>query len=159
LVHVAPEVGYYLSPTFLLSVQMRLQLITGVTDYRAGMMNPPGGCGVDDLCPAGTYAFAGFARASYFFGEGDLRTYFAGTAGVGTIRHVATFASKPICGTDQKTTCVDTVPSGPVFLGVGAGIMYSLSPAFALTLGTNVLAGFTNFTVHADLNAGIAFEY
>ena len=159
LVHLAPEIGYYISPELLLSVQLRLQFITGVTDYKAGGNNPPGGCGSDDLCPAGSYAFAGFGRINYFFGEGDFRTYVAGTAGIGTIRHVATFMSKPICGADQHTTCVDTVPAGPIFVGAGAGIMYSLSPAFALTLGTNVLAGFTKFTLHADLNAGIAFEY
>jgi hypothetical protein len=159
LLHFAPEVGYYISPDLLLSVQLRFQLITGATDYHSGMNNPAGGCGSDDLCPAGKYAFAGFARASYFFGEGDLRTYVSGDLGLGTIRHVATFESNPICGTDQHTTCVDTVPSGPVFAGVGAGIMYNVSPAFALTLGTNALLGFTKFTFHVDLNAGVAFEY
>jgi Tetratricopeptide repeat len=159
LLHFAPEVGYYLSPDLMLSVQLRFQLITGATDYHSGMNNPPGGCGDDDVCPAGKYAFAGFARASYFFGEGDLRTYIAGTAGIGTIRHLATFESNPICGSDQKTTCVDTVPSGPVFVGGGAGLMYNLSPAFALTFGTNLLLGFTKFTFQVDLNAGVAFEY
>jgi hypothetical protein len=59
----------------------------------------------------------------------------------------------------QQTTCVDTVPAGPIFVGAGAGIMYNVSPAFALTLGTNVLVGFTKFTFHVDLNAGVAFEY
>jgi hypothetical protein len=159
LLHFAPEVGYYVSPELLLSVQLRFQLISGVTDYHSGGNNPPGGCGPDDVCPAGKYAFAGFARASYFFGEGDLRTYIAGTAGIGTIRHVATFESNPICGANQHTTCVDTVPSGPIFVGAGAGIMYNVSPAFALTLGTNALVGFTKFTFHLDLNAGVAFEY
>ena len=46
-----------------------------------------------------------------------------------------------------------------MFAGVGAGIMYNLSPAFALTLGTNALLGFTKFTFHVDLNAGVAFEF
>jgi hypothetical protein len=159
LLHFAPEVGYYISPDLLLSVQLRFQLITGVTEYHSGMNNPPGGCGSDDVCPAGKYAFAGFAKASYFFGEGDLRTYISGDLGLGTIRHVATFESNPICGSDQHTTCVDTVPSGPVFVGAGVGIMYNVSPAFALTLGTNALLGFTKFTFHVDLNAGVAFEY
>ena len=72
LLHFAPEVGYFLSPDLMLSVQLRFQIITGATDYHSGMNNPPGGCGDDDVCPAGKYAFAGFARASYFFGEGDL---------------------------------------------------------------------------------------
>jgi hypothetical protein len=159
LVHFAPEVGYYISPDLMLSVQLRFQLITGVTDYHSGGMNPAGGCGSDDVCPAGKYAFAGFAKANYFFGEGDFRTYIAGMGGLGTIRHVATFESNPICGADQKTTCVDTVPSGPIFIGAGAGIMYNVSPAFALTLGTNAVVGFTKFTFNVDLNAGVAFEY
>jgi hypothetical protein len=159
LMHFAPEVGYYVSPDLLLSVQLRLQLVTGATEYRSEPPNPPGGCGSDNVCPAGTYAFAGFARATLFFGEGDFRTYVAGNLGGGTIRHVATFKSNPICGADRMTTCVDTVPAGPILVGAGAGIMYNVSPAFALTLGTNALVAFTKFTFHLDLNAGVAFEY
>jgi hypothetical protein len=160
LVHLTPEVGYYLSPNLLLSVQLRLQLISGVTAYHSDLNDPMDrGCGADNICPAGSYAFAGFARASYFFGEGDFRTYVAGNLGLGTIRHVATFESRPFCGPNRDQTCVDTVPSGPVFAGVGAGIMYNVSPTFALTFGTNALLGFTKFTFHVDLNAGIALEF
>jgi Tetratricopeptide repeat len=161
LVHFTPEVGYYVAPDLLVSVQLRFQLITGANEYHSASMTE---CG-DGICSPGTYAFAGFARASYFFGEGDLRTYVAGTAGLGTIRHVAAFESQQNCGTPApgmttgNQTCIDTVPSGPIFVGGGAGIMYSLSPAVALTLGTNALVGFTKFTYHVDLNAGLAFEY
>jgi hypothetical protein len=156
LMHFAPEVGYYLAPDLMLSVQLRFQLISGANEFHS--MNPTE-CG-DGICSPGTYAFAGFARAYYFFGEGDLRTYVAGIGGVGTIRHVAAFESQQNCGTPPNlTTCIDTVPSGPIFVGGGAGIMYSLSPAVALTFGTNALVGFTRFTFHVDLNAGIAFEY
>ena len=145
----------------MLSVQFRLQLISGANEFHS---TNPMECG-DGICSPGTYAFAGFGRATYFFGEGDFRTYVAGTAGLGTIRHVATFESQKNCGTppvggsEGNQVCVDTVPSGPVFVGAGAGIMYNLSPAFALTFGTNALVGFTKFTFHVDLNAGIAFEY
>jgi hypothetical protein len=156
LMHFAPEVGYYVAPELLLSVQLRFQLISGANEYHS--MNPME-CG-DGICSPGTYAFAGFGRASYFFGEGDLRTYVAGTAGLGTIRHVAAFESQQNCGTPPNlTTCVDTVPSGPIFVGGGAGIVYNVSPAFALTFGTNALVGFSKFTFHVDLNAGVAFEY
>ncbi len=159
--HVAPEFGYYISPELLLSVQLRFQFISGANEFHSTNMAE---CG-DGICSPGTYAFAGFGRANYFFGEGDFRTYVAGMAGVGTIRHVASFESQRNCGTPPagqpqgNQVCVDTVPSGPLFLGGGAGIMYSLSPAFALTLGTNALVGFTKFTFHVDLNAGIALEF
>jgi Tfp pilus assembly protein PilF len=155
LMHFAPEVGYYVSPELLLSVQLRLQIVSGATEY-----HDTAGCAPDGVCSPGTYAFAGFARASYFFGEGDLRTYMAGNLGLGTIRHLTTFDSHPVCGGPSGgQTCIDTVPSGPIFAGVGAGIMYNVSPAFALTLGTNAVFGFTKFTFNVDLNAGVAFEY
>jgi hypothetical protein len=154
LLHFAPEVGYYVSPDLLLSVQLRLQIISGATEY-----HDAAGCAPDGVCSPGTYAFAGFARASYFFGEGDLRTYMAGNLGLGTIRHLATFESQTKCGANMTTTCIDTVASGPIFAGVGAGIMYNVSPAFALTLGTNAVFGFTKFTFNVDLDAGVAFEY
>jgi tetratricopeptide repeat protein len=160
LLHLTPEVGYYVTPELLLSVQLRFQLISGVTDYHSDLTNPNDrGCGPDNICPGGSYAFAGFARATYFFGDGDLRPYFAGNLGVGTIRHVATFESQPFCGPQRDQTCVDTVPSGPVFAGVGAGLMYNVSPTFALTFGTNALLGFSKFTFHVDLNAGVALEF
>jgi tetratricopeptide repeat protein len=156
LLHIAPEVGYYVTPELLLSVQLRLQLISGATEFHS--MNPME-CG-DGVCSPGTYAFAGFGRASYFFGEGDFRTYVAGTAGVGTIRHVAAFERQQNCGTPPNLgTCIDTVPSGPVFAGVGAGMAYNLSTTFALLLGTNALVGFPRFTFHIDLNVGAAVEF
>ena len=155
--HIVPEIGYYISPEFMLSLQLRYQHITGGTPYYLDQTDSS--CGGDHICEPGTYAFAGFARATYFFGEGDFRTYVAGTAGLGTIRHVATFESQTHCGKNHDQICIDTVPSGPIFVGAGAGIMYNLTPAFALTFGTNALLGFTKFTFHIDLNAGIAFEY
>jgi len=154
LLHLAPEFGYYVTPELLLSVQLRLQLISGATEY-----HDVNGCMPDGVCSPGSYAFAGFARATYFFGEGDFRTYVAGTVGLGTIRHVIGFNSQPHCGANMMSTCVDTVPSGPVFAGLGAGIMYNVSPTFALTFGTNALLGFTKFTAHVDLNAGVALEF
>ena len=60
----------------------------------------------------------------------------------------------------RQTTCVDTVPSGPVFVGGGAGIMYNLQPCVRADASEpTLLLGFTKFTFHVDLNAGVAFEY
>ena len=157
LLHFAPEVGYYLSPELLLSVQLRFQLVSGATPYHTDVNDL--GCGTDHVCEPGTYAFAGFARASYFFGEGDFRTFVAGNLGAGTIRHVATFNSQPKCGSSGNQTCIDTVASGPIFVGAGAGVAYNVSPAFLLIAGTNALVGFTKFTFNVDLNLGVAFEY
>ncbi len=133
-------------------MQFRFQLISGANDFHSANATE---CG-DGICSPGTYAFAGLAKISYLFGEGDFRTYVSGIGGLGTIRHVAAFESQTNCGPTGDQTCIDTVPSGPVFVGAGAGVLYNLTPAFALTLGTNALLGFTRFTFHIDLNAGVA---
>jgi hypothetical protein len=57
------------------------------------------------------------------------------------------------------TTCVDTVASGPIFVGGTGGILYNLTPSFALKAEANALLGFTKFTFNLDLNVGVAVEY
>jgi hypothetical protein len=155
LLHFSPEIGYFLSPELLLSVQFRFQLISGANEYHSSIATE---CG-DGVCSPGTYAFAGLAKINYLFGEGDFRTFVSGIGGLGTIRHVAEFQSQMNCGSMGNETCLDTVPSGPVFVGAGAGVLYNVTPAFALTLGTNALLGFTKFTFHVDLNLGLAVMF
>ena len=159
--HFAPEIGYFLSPELLLSVQFRYQLVSGANEFHS----------TDSHGVRGRHLLARHLRVrrarriSYLFGEGDFRTYVSGIGGLGTIRHVASFESQQVCGApvaagmSGNQVCIDTVPSGPIFVGAGLGVFYNLSPAFALTLGTNALLGFTKFTFHVDLNLGLAFFY
>jgi hypothetical protein len=155
---IAPEVGYFLSPDLMVSVQLRLQLVTGATAFHA-VPTDTTTCGTSMICSAPSLAIAGFARAHYLFHFDDLHPFVSGMAGGGTIRHVATFNTLPRCGSDMHTTCVDTIAAGPIFVGVGGGLFYNLSDAFALTAETNLIAGFTNFTFNIDVNVGIAVEY
>ena len=87
-VHFLPEVGYFLTDKLLLSVQLRLQVITNTTDLKL----PTGSkdCGGDGVCSAAKSAVAGFAKLSYLFGENALHPYVSGALGGGQIRHVAT---------------------------------------------------------------------
>jgi hypothetical protein len=153
--HLAPEIGYFLSSSMLLSFQLRLQYVTGATAFY------PGGteCGGDGVCSPAWNAVAGFARASFFLAEGDFRPYVSGIAGGGQIRHVAKFDSITSCGPQQNQTCIDTVAAGPIFLGAGGGFLYAMTPGFDLTLGANALVGFTTFTFHVDVNAGVAMTF
>ena len=153
---VLPQVGYFLSPDFMLSVQLRVQKVSGATPFYPMDATT---CGPGMVCAPPSLAISGFARANYFFHFDDLHPFVSGLAGGGTIRHVASFPSMPKCGTDRKTTCVDTFASGPIFVGAGGGILYNISPAFALTAESNLVAGFTKFTFNVDINVGVAFEY
>ena len=155
---IAPEVGYFLSPDLMVSVQLRLQLVTGATPFYA-VPTDTTTCGTSLICSAPSLAIAGFARAHYLFHFDDLHPFVSAMAGGGTIRHVATFNTLPRCGSDMHTTCVDTIAAGPIFVGVGGGLFYNLSEAFALTAETNMIVGFTNFTLNFDINVGIAVEY
>jgi hypothetical protein len=162
LVHFTPEVGYYLGPDLLLSVQLRIQLVTGPTPYYDTAPHPANTepqCGSSGVCNAASYAFAGLARLNWFLTDGDFRPYLSGVAGAGQIRHVVTFKSIADCGKDGMTTCVDTIAAGPVLFGGGAGFLYELGSGFALTLGTNLLFGVPNFTFNVDVNAGVALEF
>jgi hypothetical protein len=154
LAHVVPEVGYFIDPTMMLSLQLRFQLVTGASTYH------PGGneCG-DGVCTPAWHAEAAFLRFSYFLAEGEFRPYVTGMAGGGQIRHVAKFESVAMCGPMKDQVCVDTVAAGPVFVGGGGGFLYDLTPGFAVTLGTNLLVGFTTYTFHIDINGGVALSF
>ena len=153
---VLPQVGYFLSPDFMLSLQLRIQKVSGATSYYPGDTTT---CGPGMVCAPSSFAISGFARANYLFHFDDFHPFVSGLVGGGTIRHVASFPSMPRCGTDMKTTCVDTLASGPIFVGAGGGLLYNLSPSFALTAETNLVAGFTKFTFNVDINVGVAVEY
>jgi len=157
--HLAPEIGYFVNDGFMLSVQLRLQYVTGTTPQNA----PAGAtdCGNDGVCHGATAALAGFLRATWLWGRaGRLHPYLALTAGGGNIRHVATLKNVSTCGDAARPVpCRDTVAAGPVFAGAGAGLIWNATDSVALTLGLTALAGFPAFTAHADLNGGVAFEF
>jgi len=152
---LAPEVGYFVSPQLLLSLQFRYQIVQGATAFFA----TDNSCGPSMVCSPATYAVAGFGRANWLFDFGDLHPFVAGLLGAGTIRHLATFPSEPHCGSNKTSTCIDTIAAGPIFVGASGGILYNLSPVFALKAETNIVAGFTKFTLNFDFDLGIAVEY
>ncbi|HET6146332.1 MAG TPA: tetratricopeptide repeat protein [Polyangia bacterium] len=157
VVHLSPEVGYFVRPNLALSLQGRFQLISGTTPERS----PSGtGCGGDGLCTPSKGASAIFARASFFFGAGALRPFVSATLGAGQIRHVVPLPAHNDCGADpaHPVACVDTAVAGPIFFGPGGGAMIDLASHFALTLGATALLGVSNFTAHVDVSAGLVVK-
>ncbi len=143
---VSPELGYFLSPDLVLSLQVRFQLVSGMTTFTGGA-SPP------------STAIAGFARARWLFDAGDVHPFVGALVGGGTIRHVASFNSVPTCGSSGKQTCVDSIKAGPIFVGGTGGVIYNVTPTFGLTGETNLALGFTNFTFNVDINVGVALEF
>lgn len=152
--HVLPEVGYFLSRDLVLSLQVRLQFVSGATPVAdpSGMMCQPSG-----VCQPAKGAFAALARATWLFGDGVFGPYLSGVLGAGQIRHLATIPGANVCGADptRPEKCVDTVAAGAILVGGGAGIFINPTSSFGLVLGVTPLIGFPTFTFHVDFNGGV----
>jgi hypothetical protein len=159
--HLVPELGYFVKPNIMVSIQGRLQMVTG--NNNLNLVPPdPTQCGGDNVCKKATSAIAVLARLTYFFGRERFHPYISISAGGGEIRHVVSFVKAPhTCGPKKNSTetCADTVLGGTVFVGPGFGFAFNVSPKFALTLGASTLLGFPKTTFNVDLNAGVAAEF
>jgi hypothetical protein len=145
-----PEIGYFVRPGLLLSLQGRIQLLSGLTSETcAGCTSPS------------TYALAVFAKVTWLLGADRLRPFFSLAAGGGYVRHVVEFknGTYPECGTQPNMTCVESVPGGAVLVGPGAGILYAMTPALGLVLGVGTQLGFPKFTFNVDINVGLSLSF
>jgi hypothetical protein len=146
----APELGYWVSSTLMLSVQGRFQAVTGTTDVYAP----------DGVHRAANYAAAGFFKATWIArGERSLHPFFSLAVGGGQIRHVVTLSSLNSCGPTRDRACVDTIAAGPVAAGPGGGVMLDLARAIALVLQFNTQLTFPAFSFNVDGNVGVALKF
>ncbi len=154
LLQIAPEFGYWLTSSLMLSVQLRYQIITGTVDPYLN--------GVD--YKTAKYAFAAFAKATWKLGddEGSFHPFFSLMGGGGYIRHVVTLhptRAPTGCGQMMNQSCVDTIQGGPILVGPGGGIFYDLTDSLSLVGQANAVLGFWDFTFNLDINVGIAYGF
>ena len=155
LAHVAPEVGFYVTPDLLISAQLRLQYVSGLNG-KPGM-----GCGADNFCTPGNGAVAGFAKVTYLMGASPFRLTVGGQIGGGNIRHAVVFPDTTCRASATSMTtqsCVDTLPGGPFLVGPTFGFIYEIGSSFDFILAVNSALGVPNFTFNLDINAGIGFR-
>jgi hypothetical protein len=150
LAHLAPEIGYFQSEHLLLSLQGRLQYVTGGQDVTYN----------GNTYKASKVALAGLAKASYFLPEaGDhFQPFIAGQAGFGEIRYPV--ETIPLLGCGQNgvaATCKDTVRGGLGLFGVAAGFAYMLGENVGIYTSVSGLVGLPDLALNADLNVGVAF--
>jgi hypothetical protein len=149
LLHLAPEIGYFQNDHLILSAQGRFQFVTGAQDVHLGQQtNRPA-----------KMAFAGLVKATWFMGNpgARFRPFISAQAGAGQIRQsVKTPASANLTGCGTGPACADTVRGGMGLGGLGAGFTYRLNETFRVYAALNLLAGFPDFMLEADLNVGLA---
>ncbi len=169
LMHVAPEVGYYVRPELAVSLQLRLQIISGVSTVRA--VDCPGAGGSSDgkgICKPAPGAFAVFARGTRWFNEWaaqrfkieKLRPYLSVLLGGGEIRHVVNLPEAiSNCGEDGTQPCNDTVRASVLMLGGGAGLAYDLTEAIAITAAADLQLAVPATSLNLDFNLGVSFGF
>jgi hypothetical protein len=146
--HLNLEAGYWATPTLMVSLQARLQKVSGPTEVQAnGRTYEPA---------SGATAF--FAALTWSPSRAKLRPYLSAAVGGGRIRHVVTLSNLHDCGPARNETCVDTVGAGPFLAGVGGGVSYDLGDRLALIAGVGTQVGAPTFTFNIDFNAGVAFR-
>jgi hypothetical protein len=147
---LVPEVGYWLSPTFMISLQGRFQAVRGTTDVYAG----------GRVYHAANYATAGFAKATWVAARpGTAHPFFSLAAGVGQIRHVVTFDALKACGPTGQEVCVDSIATGPLAVGPGAGIFVDLGTRFIGVFQLDTQLTFPAYSVNLDGNLGLAVRF
>jgi hypothetical protein len=158
--HIAPEIGYLVTPHLMLGVQGRFQLVSGAAEFVPSGGPAPGVCGGDGVCSPAKAAFAGLAKATWLFRAPTtaFRPYVSLSAGGGLIRHVAQAGNKADCGASQNDKCLDTVAGGPFLFGVGLGFSYQLSESLAFVFAIDGLGGAPKLTAETDMNLGVAFR-
>lgn len=156
--HVLPELGLFVTPRVLMSVQVRLQFISGATDLP---VTDPVVCGGDFICSAPRTAAAGFVKATLFGGAPSraLRPYVSLALGAGAIRHVVQNHGEHTCGASRTESCFDTLSGGPLLAGPGVGLHYHLAGGFSVVAGIEVQVGAPRFTLNADANVGASVRF
>lgn len=154
LLHFTPEIGYFVSPRMLLSLQGRLQYTTGATEVRHPKCKP------NMVCEPATGAIAVLGKVTYLFGDGDKFNPFVSLmAGGGYIRYLVNLEDFiRECGADGKQACLDTVAGGGALVGPAAGIHYSLTKALYFLGTVSALAGFPKTAFNMDVNLGLGYR-
>jgi hypothetical protein len=145
---LALEAGYWWKANLMLSLQGRLQLVTGPNVVETA----------NHTYEPAKYAAAIFGTATWSPEMGPLRPFVSGSIGAGRIRHVVTLSSLKDCGASGKETCVDTIGAGPFLAGVGGGLTYPLTDNLVLVGALATQIGAPTFTFNVDIDAGLAFR-
>jgi hypothetical protein len=141
VLHIAPELGLFVSESVAISLQGRLQVLT-----LADPKDPNGST-------AAKGALAGFGRVLYYFSRDRFRAYLAFAVGAGELRHTVDISTAT-----KRTSASDTVVAGPFLFGPGVGFHWDFSERVGFVTELQGIIGADQFTAHGDLNLGLSFN-
>jgi hypothetical protein len=136
--HLAPEVGYQITPEFAVALAGRHQFVAG----GGGEPAVPGE-------PA-HWAHAVMARGLYVMDHGFFGIHGAFQVGAGSGFRFR-FPPDPVSGRPRH----DTTRGGPVVFGPGVGAIFRLQPRLSLVAETALLLGVPDFALMTDVSLGV----
>jgi hypothetical protein len=152
---IEPQIGFFATPTMLLSLVGRLQYVSGLNGENA--CGPNG----NTFCNPLTIVGAVLARATFLMSEGPFRFTVGGQVGGGYVAHAVVFPQTD-CGASASgpfnTQCVDALLGGPFLIGPTAGFFYELGDTANIVVGVNSEIGMPKFTFNFDIDIGLAFR-
>jgi hypothetical protein len=155
---LSAEGGYFVSTSFLVSLEARLQLVSSGT-LKCGDQ----GAGSDPGCTTSSgVGFAALAKGTYFLTTEGLRPFLTLGIGFGTkAKQAVKLGQLMDCayGSDptENKQCYDTVTAGPVMAVGGGGLAYELgSLVLMATAAAN--AAFPDLMLNMQLVLGMGFR-
>jgi hypothetical protein len=156
LLHFNPELGYFVTPTLLLSIQGRIQLTSGASEVRFESCMPNG------VCQPASGAVAVLGKATMLLEpHGPLQPYVSLSAGGGYIRYLVDISSFKLSGCGEKddgSSCYDTVAGGGFLIGPAIGGWLHMTGPVFLTGALSTLVGLPNTAFNVDLNLGLGYR-
>jgi hypothetical protein len=152
---IEPQIGYFATPTMLLSLVGRLQYVSGLNGENA--CGPNG----NTFCNPLTIVGAVLARATFLMTDGPFRFTVGGQVGGGYVAHAVVFSDTKCASSSSgpfNTQCVDALLGGPFLIGPTAGVFYELGDSLSLVGGVNTELGAPKFTFNFDIDIGLAFR-
>jgi hypothetical protein len=147
--HLVASVGYFVSPKLVLSLEGRIQIVSGTTPTGTTKSCVPS-------CKSPSSAFAGLLKASWFFSSDVVSPFVSGGVGGGSIRQVVKLNGVSDCGNGSER-CIDTVTGGPLLLAAGGGVAYRLGKV-ALLGSVTANVGVPNFMLNVDAVLGLGLR-
>jgi hypothetical protein len=146
LLHLAPEVGYQISPNVAISVEGRFQYIPQPAQYSRF---------------AATGALSGLLKVMRYTKQAQIRFFGSAIAGGGEGFRFTMYPVDPGLHPElsQVQDFKDTVLGGPIIAGAGLGMYYEATKRVAVVLEAHGLAGFPTFSFVADGNLALQINF
>jgi hypothetical protein len=146
LLHLAPELGYQISPNVAISVEGRFQYIPQPAQYSHFAANG---------------AISGLLKVMRYSKQARIRFFGTGIAGGGEGFRFTVHPVDPAIHPELSKVqdFKDTVRGGPIIAGAGVGMYYEASKRAAIVVEAHGLAGFPIFSFVADVNLALQINF